>query len=102
MSQTSVLNWILDNNPWFLISVSSSEGFPVSMQESLISGVPILAAANGGMVEAVEMSNGYLLPETPTYMDFEKAMLHVLSLSNEEILEARQIALNVGNAHFLR
>ena len=102
MSQESVLYWILENNPWFLISVSSSEGFPVSMQESLISGVPLLAAANGGMVEAVEMSGGYLLPETPTYNDFEKVMLHALSLSKEEILSARQIALNVGNAHFLR
>jgi glycosyltransferase involved in cell wall biosynthesis len=102
MSQSAVLDWIRKENPFCLVSVSESEGFPVSMQESMLCGVPILAAANGGMVEAVAMCKGWSLPSNPDYSDFEMLILRLLELKDEEILEHRQFTLNVANAQFLR
>jgi glycosyltransferase involved in cell wall biosynthesis len=72
------------------------------MQESMLCGVPILAAANGGMVEAVAMCKGWSLPSTPDYSDFERLILRLLELKDDEILEHRQFTLNVANAQFLR
>lgn len=102
MSQSAVLDWIRKENPFCLVSVSESEGFPVSMQEAMLCGVPILAAANGGMVEAVAMCKGWGLPAAPVYSDFEKHISQWIKLTDEEILAHRQFTLNVANAQFLR
>jgi glycosyltransferase involved in cell wall biosynthesis len=102
MSQKEVLEWLSVNQPMAILSVSSSEGFPVSMQEALIMGVPIIASSNGGMIEAVEMSNGFMLPSNPDYKSFEDIILSILSFSDEELLQKRLKALTVGKVYFLR
>ena len=102
MSQTQVLDWILKENPMCLISVSESEGFPVSMQEAMLCGVPIMAAANGGMVEAVNICKGWMLSTLPTMEEFDERISAIMALSDEEILKHRQFVLDIANAHFLR
>ncbi len=103
MNQHAVLHWLQDNQPFAFLSLSKSEGgFPVSMQEALICGIPIIGAANGGVVEALKISGGFKLPETPTYEDFRYIIQHLYTLTDSEILQIRQKAMEVGKTHFLR
>lgn len=51
-----------------LVLLSSSEGLPVSIQEALAHGIPVVATDVGGVSEAVDRSgdNGRLLPADPS------------------------------------
>ncbi|MEY2938079.1 MAG: hypothetical protein RL062_668, partial [Bacteroidota bacterium] len=91
------------NRPLAFLSVSKSEGgFPVSMQEALLCGVPIIGAANGGVKEALAISNGYELPGSPDFDDFKKVIEQLIALTDNELLMIRQNAMEVGKTHFLR
>lgn len=46
----------------FLVSVSESEGVPVSMMESISWGVPVIGTAVGGVPEIVNKETGFLVP----------------------------------------
>jgi glycosyltransferase involved in cell wall biosynthesis len=47
------------------ISVSETEGLPVSMMEAISFGIPLLATDVGGCSEIVERSTGKLIPKNP-------------------------------------
>ena len=103
MSQEQVMKWYQLNQPFAFLSVSQSEGgFPVSMQEALLCGIPIIGSANDGVVEALEISNGFDLPASPEFEDFKNVIEHVISLSDNDLLLIRQNAMDVGKTHFLR
>ncbi len=46
----------------FLVSLSSSEGLPVSMMEAISHGIPILSTDVGGCKEIVTVTTGILIP----------------------------------------
>ncbi len=103
MTQEDVLHWLQQNQPFAFLSLSKSEGgFPVSMQEALICGIPIVGAANGGVAEALEISGGFQLPSVPVYEDFKRVLEHLNTLTDSQILLIRQNAMEVGKTHFLR
>jgi hypothetical protein len=103
MSQLDVLFWLQQNQPFAMLSLSKSEGgFPVSMQEALICGIPIIGAANGGVKEALQVSGGFYLPSEPEYADFARVIEKLNALTDNEILLIRQKAMEVGKTHFLR
>ena len=53
--------------PSLFLSVSRSEGLPVSMMEAMSSGIPVMGTDVGGVREIVSHeSNGVLLPPDPT------------------------------------
>ncbi|MDD4820072.1 MAG: glycosyltransferase [Flavobacteriales bacterium] len=56
------------------ISLSQSEGVPVSVMEAMSCGIVPLCTAVGGTGEAVTDACGALLPASPSYEDFEKAV----------------------------
>lgn len=61
------------------ISVSSTEGIPVSMMEAISSGVPVLSTDVGGVKEIVTKESGVLIPKDFQQQDFNNALDKVLS-----------------------
>ncbi len=63
------------------LTLSASEGRPFSIMEALAFGVPILATGVGGIPEMFEgyPETGKLLSETPSFEEFETALLAVIS-----------------------
>ena len=56
-----VLKYYIDNTVHLFISTSETEGLPVTMQEAISFGVPIMATNVGGVSEIVNNTTGYLL-----------------------------------------
>ena len=61
------------------ISVSESEGVPVSMMEALSYNIPILSTNVGGCNELVTRETGYLISADFTQEEFDKGLSFVLS-----------------------
>lgn len=62
------------NNPFdFFITLSASEGLPVSLMEACRAGLPIIATNVGGISEIVNDGvNGILLSSSPSYEEFKE------------------------------
>jgi glycosyltransferase involved in cell wall biosynthesis len=61
VDHSQVLDYYRTNRVDLLISVSASEGLPVSMMEAISFGIPLLATAVGGVPEIVTSSTGTLV-----------------------------------------
>ncbi len=69
MSHGEVMSYYLENGVHLLISLSESEGLPVSMMESLSFGVPVLSTDVGGVSELVNEDTGKLLEKDAEDVD---------------------------------
>lgn len=67
-----------------LVSVSSSEGLPVSMMEALAVGLPLLGTDVGGVKEIVTPDSGILLPPSFTPEAFAAAVERLQEWKDEE------------------
>jgi glycosyltransferase involved in cell wall biosynthesis len=74
-----------------LVLLSRSEGLPVSIQEALAHGIPVLATDVGGVAEAVpaDADNGILLPAEPALEAVVEA-LERLWLASADVTAARR------------
>lgn len=61
-----------------LVLLSASEGLPMSVQEALAHGVPVLATSVGGTPEAVDSEVGELLPPDPRPAQVGQALAALL------------------------
>lgn len=76
-----------------LISVSASEGLPVSMSEAMSFGIPVIATAVGGVPElVVHGENGLLIPKDFESMQLVNAIKQLVDMSETEYLEMRNMA----------
>lgn len=66
------------------ITTSSTEGCPVSVQEAISYGIPIIATAVGGVPELVE-GNGVLLSSTPSITEIVDAIKEIYYASEQQI-----------------
>ncbi|MEO8079832.1 MAG: glycosyltransferase, partial [Caldimonas sp.] len=60
------------------VLLSEQEGLPVSIQEAMSAGIPIVATAVGGVAEAVGADNGVLLGPDPALADVVDALERVV------------------------
>ena len=77
-----------------LVLLSRSEGLPVSIQEALAHGIPVLATDVGGVAEAVDVSgeNGALLPVDAPLAVIVDALAGLLLAPADEIAARRDAA----------
>lgn len=89
-SNSEVLSWLSKGAADVFITTSSTEGLPVSVQEALYFGLPVIATDVGGMAELFD-GNGVLLNANPTPAEVGEALKLILSAlkSNSWKLMAR-------------
>ncbi|HEY1047219.1 MAG TPA: glycosyltransferase, partial [Bacteroidia bacterium] len=71
------------------ISVSASEGIPVSMMEAISFGIPVISTDVGGCKEIVTPNSGTLIPKDSSPEQIAKSILDFYS-SNMNSIEFRQ------------
>lgn len=64
------------------LNTSSSEGLPVSILEAGMVGIPVIATDVGGVREAVNESNGYLMRKDFSFDEFDRAIRHILTFKD--------------------
>jgi glycosyltransferase involved in cell wall biosynthesis len=80
LDNNEVLNYYATQKVDLLVSVSESEGLPVSMMEALSFGIPVLAVPVGGVPEiVVDGVSGFLFPE---HYDLEEYRLMLAKTLN--------------------
>jgi glycosyltransferase involved in cell wall biosynthesis len=65
-NQSRLYDFYLNNPIDCFLTLSESEGTPVSILEALNCSIPIIATAVGGITETVSKNNGFLLSQDPT------------------------------------
>jgi glycosyltransferase involved in cell wall biosynthesis len=74
------------------VLLSHMEGLPVSIQEALAAGVPVVATAVGGVPEAVGSDNGVLLGADPSVDEVADALERILLEPDPAVVAARRAA----------
>jgi len=87
--------------PSLFLSVSRSEGLPVSMMEAMSAGIPVMGTDVGGVREIVSHgSNGVLLPPDPTPHEVASAIDAFASMPESEHAAYAQRAWTTWSADF--
>lgn len=83
------------------VSVSASEGLPVSMMEALSCGIPILATAVGGVPEIVRPGrSGWLLPPDVPEKEFRRAVSSYLEMKEPDRIRLRESCRKLWESDF--
>lgn len=96
-----ILRFYKENNPSCFITTSLTEGSPVSMQEAIACGIPVIGTDVGGIYEMID-GNGCLLPEDPTAKEVAEAICRIHDAADEAYLRMRERSLEIWDANFNR
>lgn len=99
MANTDVQKLYLKQPVDWFITLSSSEGLPISICESLSYGVPVIATAVGGIPEIINDKVGILLQEPTEIETFIENISKYIS-SKEAYMELRKNAATQWAAYF--
>ena len=83
-----VLDYYGQNFVDLFITTSSTEGLPVSIQESMAYGIPIIGTDVGGVSEEID-GNGILLPANPSAEEVAEAIWDIMRLPAKEVASMR-------------
>lgn len=81
------------------INVSESEGSPVSIQEALAFGMPVIGTDVGGVSEMID-GNGYLLNADPSAEEVAGVIRKIYSLNETEYHAMRKKSLELWNSEY--
>lgn len=81
------------------LTTSSTEGSPVSVQEAMSFGVPIIATAVGEIPNMID-GNGILLAENPQPEEVKNAINRLHHFSEDVILQMRKRSRNIWEEKF--
>lgn len=76
-----ILKYYWENPIDLFLSVSSSEGVPMSIMEAQSYGIPVIATSVGGVPEIVSFQNGFLLNADPSPDEVSDAIWGMVSSS---------------------
>lgn len=99
VSNEEVLRYYANNYVDLFITTSSTEGLPVSIQEALAYGIPIVGTNVGGIPEEID-GNGILLSAQPSVEEIAEAIDYIYNLSEVEISEMRQRSLAIWQTRY--
>lgn len=83
----------------FVTTTSSEGGNPVSVQEALSAGVPVIGTDVGGIPDSIH-DNGVLLPTNPTVDEVADALERVLGAPDAELDAMRARSRKLWEDHF--
>ena len=81
-----IKKFYVDNAINCFITTTKSEGSPISIQEALAAGIPVIGTNVGGICDLVK-ENGVLLPANPTTDEVGRAIQFVMELSITKLKE---------------
>ena len=84
-----ILAYYGENYPSCIINVSRSEGSPVSLQEAVAFGTPVIVTDVGGNSEFVD-HNGYLLSTNPTPEQVAEAIEKIATMDKDKYQSMRK------------
>lgn len=96
---SDIMKYYETNSVDCLISTSSSEGIPVSIQEALSYGIPIIGTDVGGVSEAID-GNGILLSDNPSVQNVADAIKDIVSLHQEKKVLMRDRSYEIWKDKF--
>jgi len=98
VSNKTIIDFYKTEQVDFFISVSLSEGIPMSMMEAASFGIPIISTDVGGVHELVNNDNGLLLPNDISAEQIAKSMAIFISENNH--ISKRQAAKDTWQKRF--
>ena len=101
VTNEQILNYYGESRPSCFITTSLTEGSPVSMQEALACGIPLIGTDVGGIYEMIE-GNGYLLSKEPTPEETADAICKIYNLSETEHYAMSKKSLEIWSEKFDR
>lgn len=99
ISNKDVQKFYSGNQIDVFVTVSSSEGLPVSIQEAMAYGIPIIGTDVGGISEEID-GNGILLPRNPSKEEVANAIRKMYCLSDEKRKAMRGRSVELWNKKF--
>lgn len=90
----------IENEYDCFLSLSSTEGLPVSMMEALSYGIPIVATNVGGVSEIIDPECGILLKANPSGREAAEALERFFEMSPQEMLRKRMAAKKMWERQF--
>lgn len=83
----------------FITTSSTEGGCPVSIQEAMSYGIPIIGTDVGGITEMI-CGNGYLLPANPEKKIIAKAIREIYNLEESEVERLRQSSYDIWHKDY--
>lgn len=100
VTNSELMNFYSENSVNLFLSLSSSEGIPVSMMEAMSFGIPVVSTNVGGVSELVNSNNGFLVNQNIDYKEVNDILEAYAFMSNKQKDEVRQNAFNYWNKNF--
>lgn len=94
-----VMDFYENHSVHCFITTSATEGCPVSVQEALAYGIPVIGTAVGGIPECIR-DNGVLLPENPSAAEVADAINRIYDASEEGIANMRENSYQLWQERF--
>lgn len=95
-----IYNYLKQNEIYFFVNVSSSEGLPVSIMEATSFGIPIIATNVGGTSELVDESNGILLSQDINEDELAEKLVSLYNLDHFKYDRLRKISRKKWDTSF--
>lgn len=83
VARDEIYDYYSNNYVDCFITTSSTEGCPVSVQEAMAFGIPLICTAVGGIPEMID-GNGYLLPANPTKEQIADAIVDMKNINEAD------------------
>jgi glycosyltransferase involved in cell wall biosynthesis len=96
---TSPLEWLERYDFDAFVFTSRWEGMPNILLEVGVLGIPVIAPTVGGVVELIDETTGYPLPEQAAASDYEDALLQATSHPDESLKRARRLQDLIRQRH---